>query len=59
MITPYSMYMRHQSEMEDMIETICENARNGVEHFTLDLLDYYSEDELEYIKQEVKRRMEE
>lgn len=54
---PYWLYMRHNQELEDIINLICQEARAGNHSFTLDTEDDFSELELEYIEKEVKRRV--
>ena len=50
-------YAKHESEKEQIINKICIATRNGETNLTLDLDDDFSDDELEYIKQEVHRRL--
>lgn len=54
---PYFLYMRHEDEKERVIERIVDEAQNGNCDFSIDLEDDYSDDELEYIEEEVRRRL--
>ena len=45
------------AEKEDIIQIILEAAKNGDESFSIQLDDDFSEEEIEYIKEEVYRRM--
>lgn len=56
-MNPYWLYMHHNQELEDVIELICREAQNGNYSFTLDVEDEFSEDELNYIEEEVRRRL--
>lgn len=53
----FSPYAKHTQETEDIINEIVRRGRMGDTNFTLDLDDDFSDDELEYIKQEVQRRL--
>lgn len=55
----YWLYMHHNQELEDVIETIFHEAQNGNYSFTLDIEDDFSEEELKYIEGEVRRRLNE
>ena len=50
-------YAKHEQEKEDIIQMILEAARNGDESFSIQLDDDFSDEEIEYIKEEVYRRM--
>ena len=56
-VSPYWLYMHHNQELEDAIETICREVQNGNYNFTLNVEDDFSEDELNYIEMEVRRRL--
>ena len=53
----FSPYAKHEQEKEDIIQIILEAARNGDESFSIQLDDDFSDAEIEYIKEEVYRRM--
>ena len=48
---------KHEQEKEDIIQMILKAAKNGDESFSIQLDDDFSEEEIEYIKEEVYRRM--
>ena len=50
-------YAKHEQEKEDIIQMILETARNGEDIFSIQLDDDFSDEEIEYIKEEVYRRM--
>ena len=50
-------YIKHESEKENIIQKILEAARNGNNQFSIQLDDDFSDEEIEYIKEEVYRRM--
>ena len=51
-------YAKHEQEKEDVIQMILEAARNGEDAFSIQLDDCFSESDVEYIKEEVYRRLE-
>lgn len=53
----YFLYMRHNQQLEDVIQEIVNQALNGNTAFSIDIEDDFSEDELSYIQEEVGRRM--
>lgn len=55
--SPYWLYMHHSQELENIIESICQEAQNGNYNFTLNIEDDYSEEEIKYIEREVQRRL--
>ena len=50
-------YAKHEQEKEDIIQMILEAVKNGDESFSIQLDDDFSDAEIEYIKEEVYRRM--
>lgn len=50
-------FARHECEKEEIIDTIVAAARNGSEEITIDVIDGFTDDELNYIKEEVARRL--
>ena len=54
----FSVFAKHNQEMEDIIQTILEAVRNGKDAFSIQLDDDFSDEEIEYIKEEVYRRLE-
>ena len=53
----FSPYEKHEQEKEDVIQMILEAARNGEDTFSIQLDDDFSDEDIEYIKEEVYRRM--
>jgi hypothetical protein len=53
----FSCYAKHSQETEDIIQTILEAAMNGSTDFSIQLDDDFSDEDIEYIKEEVYRRM--
>ena len=54
----FSPYAKHEQEKEDVIQMILEAIRNGEESsFSIQLDDDFSDEDVEYIKEEVYRRM--
>ena len=53
----FSPYAKHEQEKEDVIQMILEAARNGEDAFSIQLDDDFSDEDIEYIKEEVYRRM--
>ena len=53
----FSVYAKHEQEKEDVIQMILESARNGEDSLSIQLDDDFSEEDIEYIKEEVYRRM--
>jgi ferritin len=54
----FSPYAKHEQEKEDVIQMILKAARNGEDAFSIQLDDDFSDEDLEYIKEEVYRRLE-
>lgn len=54
----FSPYAKHEQEKEDVIQMILEAARNGEDAFSIQLDDDFSDEDIEYIKEEVYRRLE-
>ena len=54
----FSPYAKHEQEKEDVIQMILEAARNGKDAFSIQLDDDFSDEDIEYIKEEVYRRLE-
>lgn len=54
----FSPYAKHEQEKEDVIQIILEAAANGSTDFSIDLDDDFSDEDIEYIKEEVYRRLE-
>ena len=50
-------YAKHEQEKEDVIQMILEAVRNGEGAFSIQLDDDFSDADIEYIKEEVYRRM--
>ena len=50
-------YAKHEQEKEDIIQMILEAARNGENHVSFSLDDDFSDEDIEYIKEEVYRRL--
>ena len=50
-------YAKHEQEKEDVIQQIVEVARNGENHVSFSLDDDFSDEDIEYIKEEVYRRL--
>ena len=53
----FSPYSKHEQEKEDVIQMILEAAVNGSTDFSIQLDDDFSDEDIEYIKEEVYRRM--
>ena len=53
----FSSYAKHEQEKEDVIQMILEAARNEEDAFSIQLDDDFSDEDIEYIKEEVYRRM--
>lgn len=53
----FSPYAKHEQEKEDVIQRIVEAARNGENHVSFSLDDDFSDADVEYIKEEVYRRL--
>ena len=53
----FSPYAKHEQEKEDVIQQIIEAARNGENHVSFNLDDDFSDADVEYIKEEVYRRL--
>lgn len=51
-------YAKHEQEKEDVIQTILEAARNGETNLSIQLDDHFSDEDVEYIEEEVYRRLE-
>ncbi len=51
-------YAKHEQEKENVIQMILKAARNGETSFSIQLDDDFSDEEIEYIKEEVYRRLE-
>lgn len=54
----FSVYAKHTQEIEDIISAIIAAYHNGETNFSLELDDDFSESDLRYIEEEVKRRIE-
>ena len=50
-------YAKHEQEKEDVIQLILAGVRNGDNHLSFQLDDDFSDEDIEYIKEEVYRRM--
>jgi hypothetical protein len=54
----FSAYAKHTQETEDVIKYIVNEIQNGAgESFTIDLDDNFSDNDVEYIRTEVMRRL--
>ena len=51
-------YAKHEQEKEDVIQMILEAVRNGEDTLSIQLDDDFSDEDIEYIKEEVYRRLE-
>lgn len=51
-------YAKHEQEKEDVIQMILKAVRNGKDAFSIQLDDDFSDEDIEYIKEEVYRRLE-
>ena len=51
-------YAKHEQEKEDVIQMILESAQNGETDLSIQLDDDFSDEDIEYIKKEVIRRIE-
>lgn len=55
----FSVFAKHTQETEDIINYIVEQIQSGiVESFTIDLDDNFCEEDVEYIRKEVIKRLE-
>ena len=50
-------YAKHEQEKEDVIQMILEATQNGETDLSIQLDDDFSDEDIEYIKEEVYRRM--
>ena len=57
MLDIFMAYAKHEQEKEDIIKEIIERYRNGEEEIDIRLDDDFSNSELEYIREEVRRRL--
>lgn len=53
----FSVYSKHEQEKEDVIQMILTAIENGDTEMSIQLNDCFSESDVEYIKEEVYRRM--
>lgn len=53
----FSAYAKHEQEKEDVIQMILAAAARGETNLSIQLDDCFSESDVEYIKEEVYRRM--
>lgn len=53
----FSVYSKHEQEKEDVIQMILTAIENGDTEMSIQLDDCFSESDVEYIKEEVYRRM--
>ena len=53
----FSVYAKHEQEKEDVIQMILATAARGETNLSIQLDDCFSESDVEYIKEEVYRRM--
>lgn len=53
----FSPYAKHEQEKEDVIQMILTAIENGNTEMSIQLDDCFSESDVEYIKEEVYRRM--
>ena len=51
-------YTKHEQEKENIIQKILEMARNGEENISIELDNNFSNEDIDYIKKEVYRRLE-
>ena len=57
MLDIFMAYAKHEQEKEDIIKEIIERYHNGEEDMVIRLDDDFSNSELDYIREEVKRRL--
>ena len=50
-------YAKHEQEKEDVIQLILAGVRNGDNHLSFQFDDDFSDEDIEYIKEEVCRRL--
>lgn len=53
----YGAYVSHEQEKEDVINMIVAAANTGKSDISISLNDYFSANDIEYIKTEVSRRL--
>lgn len=53
----FSPYCKHTTELEQIIEIFCENARTGNYEISIETDEFLSESDWEYIHKEVERRL--
>lgn len=54
----FSTYAKHEQEKEEVIRMIVETTLRGVTDLSISLDDHFSEADIQYIKEEVCRRLE-
>lgn len=54
----FSVYAKHQQELDDIVREIVAHARIGDFNFNIDIDDNMSDEDLAYIQREVARRLE-
>lgn len=57
MLDIFMAYAKHEQEKEDIIKEIIERYHNGEEDMVIRLDDDFSNSDLDYIREEVKRRL--
>lgn len=57
MLDIFMAYAKHEQEKEDIIKEIIERYHNGEEEIDIRLDDDFSDSELDYIREEVRRRL--
>lgn len=57
MLDIFMAYAKHEQEKEDIIKEIIERYHNGEEEIDIRLDDDFSDSDLEYIREEVRKRL--
>jgi hypothetical protein len=57
MLDIFMAYAKHEQEKEDIIKEIIERYHNGEEEIDIRLDDDFSDSDLDYIREEVRKRL--
>ena len=57
MLDIFMAYAKHEQEKEDIIKEIIERYHNGEKEINIRLDDDFSDSDLDYIREEVRRRL--
>jgi hypothetical protein len=57
MLDIFMAYAKHEQEKEDIIKEIIERYHNGEENIDIRLDDDFSDSDLDYIREEVRKRL--